>query len=77
MRCSAAFRARVLLLHHELGETEDIDSAVSVGILITPRRDGRRAWDTTAFTIVGDAGWTQADVEQYRGSWSDDRGIDT
>jgi hypothetical protein len=46
----AAFQWWVLLRHHErapAGQLDRLDQALTVGVLLTPRSDGVRDWDTT------------------------------
>lgn len=51
----AAFSAWVQLRHHEFTERLSAGSAtpVTVGVLLTPRGDGHRPWDTTMSAVAG------------------------
>lgn len=43
------------LRHHERGTSGgDLDTLTSVGVLLTPRQDGYRDWETTIYGITGD-----------------------
>lgn len=66
----SAFSAWVQLRHHELQQvTGEIEDLVTVGVLLTPRRDGLRPWDTTSCTASGDLGLSEDDVALYRSVW--------
>lgn len=61
----------VLLRQHEVCQVvEDADSLVTAGLLLTPRADGTRQWDTTAATIpAGDPKLTEAELAALRQAW--------
>ncbi|WP_143219109.1 hypothetical protein [Actinokineospora bangkokensis] len=66
-----AFRSWVLLRHHEHGTARgDLNTLTTVAILLTPRTDGVREWDTSTMAITGDPGLTDDDVTTYRRFWS-------
>jgi hypothetical protein len=65
-----AFRSWFLLRHHERGDVEPLIAATSVGVLLTPRRDGLRDWDTTMIAITGDPGLTDDELHRYRQLWN-------
>ncbi|MEV6332868.1 hypothetical protein [Streptomyces sp. NPDC051909] len=62
----AAFSAWLQLRHHERGERADLAHLTSVGVLLTPRTDGYREWDTTVQAISGDPELTEAELSTYR-----------
>lgn len=52
---NSAFSMYVALRHEEVFNAFDGDEELlSVGVLLTPRWDGRRAWDTTMVAVRGD-----------------------
>ena len=58
------FSMLVTLRHQQMFELlDDEDELLSVGVLLTPRHDGRRPWDTTMVAVAGDL---ELDAE-YRG----------
>lgn len=66
-----AFRQWVMLRHHEFGV--DLGSSkelMSVGILLTPRHDGRRPWDTTMYAVAGDLELSDDDVHAMGLVWN-------
>ncbi|TDX74965.1 hypothetical protein EDF35_3941 [Rathayibacter sp. PhB151] len=48
------FRARLQLAHHDFMQDTDVGELLSVGVLLTPRPRGERAWDTTMAATHGD-----------------------
>ena len=70
-----AFRTWVLLRHHERGTLAELEDAVTVGVLLTPRADGLREWDTTLLAIRGDPYLDDDDVDRLRRLWNTD-GLD-
>ncbi|MCX4657653.1 hypothetical protein [Streptomyces uncialis] len=66
----AAFSAWLQLRHHERGKGTDLASLTSVGVLLTPRTDGYREWDTTVQVINGDPELSTADLRVYRDLWN-------
>jgi hypothetical protein len=67
-----AFLQWVILRHWEFGQDAggEITGLDSVGILLTPRDDGRRPWDTTMVYVSGDPGLTADDMNRIREFWS-------
>ncbi|WP_156517466.1 hypothetical protein [Rhodococcus sp. LB1] len=68
-----AFRRWVMLRHHELTETLPDDSREdiwTVAILLTPRHDGLRPWDTTVFAINGVLEIDDADLAALHLLWN-------
>lgn len=45
----------VMLRHSQRRDVTDWTSALTVGVLLTPRRDGYRPWDTTIIGVKGEA----------------------
>ncbi|MFD9749162.1 hypothetical protein [[Kitasatospora] papulosa] len=66
----AAFSAWLQLRHHERGEDEDVSSLTSLGVLLTPRMDGYRDWDTTVQVISGNPELSDADLRVYQDLWN-------
>lgn len=64
-----AFSTWVQLRHHEHREATGDDELATVGVLLTPRRDGRRPWDTSTCAVTGDLGLTREDLRAYRELW--------
>ncbi len=66
-----AFRQWVMLRHHEfsiaLGSSKGL---MSVGVLLTPRHDGLRPWDTTIYAVDGDLDLTPEEVRSMAKVWS-------
>ncbi|GAA3597226.1 hypothetical protein [Streptomyces osmaniensis] len=62
----AAFSAWLQLRHHERGAQTDLAELTSVGVLLTPRTDGHREWDTTVSTISGDPELTSDELRAYQ-----------
>ncbi|MEV8628583.1 hypothetical protein [Streptomyces sp. NPDC051079] len=69
-RTRAAFSAWLQLRHHERGEDADLGSLTSLGVLLTPRADGYREWDTTVQVISGDPELSDADLRVYQDLWN-------
>jgi hypothetical protein len=66
----AAFTAWLRLRRHERADGEGMDSLTAVGVLLTPRSDGRREWDTTVVLIDGDPKLTDQEFQAYRRLWN-------
>jgi len=65
-----AFSAWVQLKHHDLQQvTGEVESLISVGVLLTPRADGRRPLDTTMCAVAGDLKLTTEELAAYRDLW--------
>ncbi|MFF5985384.1 hypothetical protein ACFY78_41805 [Streptomyces olindensis] len=62
----ATFSAWLQLRHHERGEHADLADLTSVGVLLTPRTDGYRDWDTTVHAISGDPELTDDELRTYQ-----------
>lgn len=66
-----AFRQWVMLRHHEFGVALGSSTELlSVGILLTPRHDGLRPWDTTMYAVDGELELTPEDVRSMAKVWS-------
>ncbi|MCZ4120253.1 hypothetical protein [Streptomyces sp. H39-S7] len=65
-RTRTAFSAWLQLRHHERGESTDLAHLTSVGVLLTPRTDGYRDWDTTVHAISGDPELTDDELRRYQ-----------
>jgi hypothetical protein len=60
------------LRHHDFCEAVGGGEAVTtVGVLITPRQDGVRPWDTTMIATAGDLGLEDAELAALRRAWDD------
>jgi hypothetical protein len=60
--------------HHERGISGgDLDTLTSVGVLVTPQRDGYREWDTTALAVTGDPQFTEEELHNSRTLWNTPR----
>ncbi|MFJ5728940.1 hypothetical protein [Streptomyces paradoxus] len=67
----AAFQAYVLLRHHELHRRTGLAGDTStLGVLLTPRTDRTRPWDTTLLRTEGDNQLTSEEVRQYSALWN-------
>lgn len=61
------FSAWVQLRHQNLQtQTGEIEQSITVAVLLTPRPDGGRRWDTTMFAVQGDLGLTQEQITTWR-----------
>lgn len=59
-------RCWVHLRHHEFQQAEGLDDdRVTLLVLLTPRRDGLRLWDTSVFRVAGATQPTSADLDYY------------
>jgi hypothetical protein len=68
-RIRRGFHAWLQLRHHERGELENLENARSVGVMVTPRLDGFRAWDTTIAVVAGDLDLSDDDVTAFKNLW--------
>ncbi|MFD7003096.1 hypothetical protein ACFWA5_44330 [Streptomyces mirabilis] len=67
----AAFQSYVLLRHHQLHQSTGLAEETStLGILLTPRTDGGRPWDTTLLRTEGDNDLSLEEVQRYTGLWN-------
>lgn len=65
-----AFRQWAMLRHHELMEVVGSRSLGTVAVLLTPRFDGLRPWDTSLVALRGDLDLAPDDVTAIRAFWS-------
>lgn len=63
----AAFSAWLHLRHHERGQHSDLTDLTSVGVLLTPRTDGYREWDTSVVAVNDDPELTDEELHTYQG----------
>jgi hypothetical protein len=61
------------LRHHERGPRENLSELTSIGVLLTPRNDGHRDWDTTMIAVQGDPELTEEELQQYQELWNTPR----
>jgi len=65
------FSSLVMLRHHQFGtETGTLDNLVSVGVLLTPRHDGLRPWDTTLVRVTGRIDFEPGELERIEELWA-------
>lgn len=71
----AAFGAWAHLRHYEMQQDRGmIDDLTTIAILLTPRYDGVRPWDTTLVVLHGDLQITKDELDQFEAMWK--RGAD-
>jgi len=63
------FGTWVELRHHEFTERFDLDQPVTVGVLLTPRHDGKKLWDTTLTVAKGRLELTEEQLAAYLEVW--------
>ncbi|MFF0465500.1 hypothetical protein [Streptomyces mexicanus] len=67
----AGFSAYVQLRHHEVTtRTGRAKESSTLGVLLTPRRDGVRPWDTTAVRVQGDPELSEEEIRVYSEAWN-------
>jgi len=67
-----AFRRYATLRHHDLwadSRPDGPDEVLTIGVLLTPRYDNHRLWDTTLYGMQGDLGLLAEDIELMRRLW--------
>lgn len=67
-----AFRQWAMLRHHEAGIAGDSgaeEELVTVAVLLTPRYDSARFWDTTVFAVQGDLEHSEKEIDAMRCLW--------
>lgn len=64
-----AFGTWVQLRHHEFAERLEAEQPVTVGVLLTPRPDRRRKWDTSMAAIRGASDLTDEELNAFRELW--------
>jgi len=65
-----AFSSWLQLRHHERRDLRTNADAVSIGVLLTPRGDGLRDWDTTMVAVTCELELTEEELRQCRELWS-------
>lgn len=66
-----AFRQWVTLRHHEFGaDLGTYEGVATVGVLLTPRHDGLRPWDTTMVRAEGDFELTDEELRGLEELWN-------
>ena len=66
-----AFAQWAMLRHHEYNElATDIPEPRTVAVLLTPRWDGVRPWDTTMYSLRGDLGLEPGDIHRMGELWN-------
>jgi hypothetical protein len=65
----AEFTSWLLLRHHERGATGSLTDVLSLGVLLTPRADGLRDWDTTLAAVMGDPNLSEEELAASRKLW--------
>ncbi|MGW2028160.1 hypothetical protein [Streptomyces decoyicus] len=66
-----AFTAYVQLRHHEVTtRTGRAEESSTLGVLLTPRRDGLRPWDTSTVRVHGDLQLPPEDLRIYQEGWN-------
>ena len=69
-----AFNRWVMLRHHEFTrDIERTEDVVTVGVLLTPRSDGLRPWDTTMVRAAGDLQLTGEELKALNELWNTSR----
>jgi hypothetical protein len=69
-----AFGQWAMLRHQEFSqfrEPDDSHEHRTVAVLLTPREDRARLWDTTSFTVFGDLGHSEEEIARMRSLWND------
>ncbi|PQZ92887.1 hypothetical protein CQ018_10430 [Arthrobacter sp. MYb227] len=64
-----ALKAWLMLRHSERKQTEDIATAQSIAVLLTPRADYVRPWDTTLLVVEGDLQLSGEEMASYLAIW--------
>lgn len=64
-----AFKAWLMLRHTEREQTENIATARSIAVLLTPRSDNARPWDTTLLVVEGDLQLSDEEIASYVALW--------
>jgi hypothetical protein len=67
---SLAFKSLVQFRHYELGQAcGTFDGLTTVGILLTPRKDGHRPWDTSVVRVWEEVDYDTGPAEVLRRLW--------
>ena len=63
----ALFEAWAVLRHYDVAQAEGLsDRLRTVAVMLTPRRDSMRLWDTTTISLRGDLGIGQDELDRNR-----------
>jgi hypothetical protein len=62
-------RSRVMLAHFRTGETRELSSHVTIGVLLTHRR-GQRPWDSNMAWVSGPIELKAPELDRLRAFWS-------
>ncbi|NMI00865.1 hypothetical protein [Pseudonocardia acidicola] len=67
-----AFRQRTIVRHHDFVEAGNVAKSEkwTVALILTPRRNDGRRWDTTLFAMNGSTGMSEEDLAPMRALWS-------
>lgn len=63
------FGTWIELRHHEFTKRLGLDQPVTVGVLLTPRHDGKKLWDTTLTVAKGRMELSEQQLAAYREVW--------
>lgn len=69
-----AFRRYAMIRHHDIwtaSQRDGPDEVLTIAVLLTPRYESKRMWDTTLYGIQGDLGLSPGDLEMIRKLWED------
>lgn len=67
----ASFSAYVQLRHHEVtARTGMAEESSTLGVLLTPRHDGVRPWDTNVVRVHGDLDLSDEEIQVYSEAWN-------
>jgi hypothetical protein len=61
----------VQLRHYEHCQVRGDNDVTTVGVLLTPRHDGVRAFDTTMITVRGELQFSEEELQALRQAWPD------
>lgn len=68
----ANFAAYIQLRHHEVAtRTGHVENFSTLGVLLTPRHDGRRPWDTSTVRVHGDPELSEEELRVYSELWNE------
>ena len=67
----ASFSAYIQLRHHEVtSRTGRTEESSTLGVLLTPRHDGKRPWDTSTVRVHGDLELSEEELRVYSTAWN-------
>jgi SEC-C motif-containing protein len=70
-----AFTAWMELRHHEFSNRIDQEGSVTVGVLVTPRRNRKKPWDTTMAFAEGQLDLTPEQLAAYTKVWRSEKDL--